>query len=178
MKKIGLFSICTIILLACNTRTIIFDKNVKNELEANNLPSTKLQYYLSSRIKLVSEKVPQNTVLKDGKIETKSQKIREVIWIKSQTKGILVREDKEKNILYMKFEDGGMEKEIKFGLHINNNIQEYRLLIENQDKTINYDGNNYRVLLDGSNPSLLITTEEYRKSKSKVRSVKGINVQK
>lgn len=142
--------------------------------EGNNYPVNELQFYINSSVYLILAEDSENIKFKDGKVKVETFRNREIIRIADNTRGEFVRKDG--NILYIKFEQGGTEKEIKFALHGNNNVREYRLLIENKNGTINYDGNTYKIRIDKKNPSLSFKEQNSYKTVRKYRTVKGIKV--
>lgn len=180
MKSITTLTISLLLftLCSCSSHKVVFNDSVKNDMINNGLKLSQIQYYLNTQIKLMSEENRKQNDIQGGKITTKSLKVRSLIVFQEDTEGVFAREDKETGAIYVKFEEGGDEKEIKFGLHTNSKLSEYRLLIENTRGAIKYDGAEYKVYFNDENPSLLISKSEYMKVTKKVRYAKGVKLQK
>ena len=174
------FIIITVVALlsftACRPKTYL-TKGLKQKIESQNIPISKVQFYLDRDLALKRELSSEAAKVTEGKIKFVNGKYIQVIRFKKYTPGVCIQEDLSG--LRIAFESGN-EKYLTFKItQVEENEAVYTITgntLSDSTKAIMYDGKTYSIQGDGLSAKLLIKRKEADKMQIKKTKVKGLKV--
>ncbi|SOE21083.1 hypothetical protein SAMN06298216_1556 [Spirosomataceae bacterium TFI 002] len=171
MKKL----ILALLVVGTSCTRIPYTQKVQDELASLGVKPTQIQYYLSNKVALQTNKEEKTKELQKGEIEIFNTITRERVvfgqFIFKELTGVCTNFG-QKNY-YVQFEEGdAKQKSLKFTWHPTTD----RLVLAMQDDyMIDYDGARYYVEI-GKGAHLEISKKAYTKFQLKTRRVKGMKV--
>lgn len=179
MKKLIIYSLLLASLgLSSCARKTYFNTEVRNRAAANNIPLTKLQYYIDREVELKRVLSSSETKVSSGAIVTENGKQVHIIRLKKGTPGVCTQVSNDR--ISVAFEDGN-NKNLVFAFPRGGTSKSaYVLAPINVDKnnfgTVSYNGMNYYVMPDGVRAKLKIKKTSDTKVKVKKSTMKGRKV--
>ncbi len=161
-----LFVIVSLLISSCSN-LIFFTKDIRENLNDNNLEIEKVQYYNSKKIILRRSLSKEETQIAKGIIKLEDGNYFEEIIIPKQTKGIAVSTGSE--FLKIAFETGD-NRNLRFVMNDDNYYQISADSWKNDYGCISYDTTTYYVI-PGSSNTLLMVSKEYISNIEKNRRV-------
>ncbi len=179
MKKIIIYSltILTLSISSCARKTY-FNTEVRNRVTANNIPLTKLQYYVDRDVELRRVLSSSETKVSSGAIVTENGKQVHIISLKKGTPGVCTQVATDR--ISVAFEEGNNKNLVfafpKGGTSKNAYMLAPLSLDKNNFGTISYNGTNYYVMPDGVRAKLKVKRSSDTKVKIKKSTMKGRKV--
>lgn len=161
-----------------STKPTYFTSRSRDKIETNNVPLTKLQYYIDRDIELRRELNKEEADVKKGNIKIINGKYIDIVTLKKGTPGVCVSQYPDK--ILVSFETGS-SKFLTFGkTKFSTDKDPYRLLAfdwyNNGDGYIKYDGKNYHIT-KGGEAGIKIKAQYLRANdKVKQRNMQGVKV--
>ena len=167
-----LFVIISLFISSCSN-LIFFTKDIRENLNDNNLEIEKVQYYNSKKIILRRSLSKEETQIAKGVIKLEDGNYFEEIIIPKQTKGIAVSTGSE--FLKIAFETGD-NRNLRFVINDDNYYQISADSWKNDYGCINYDTTTYYVVPGSSNALLMVSKEYISNIEKKRRVLEGRSV--
>ncbi len=156
---------------ACaSKKTVLFNQEIRQNVESYNIEMLDIQFYNSSKIVLERDLSYEETKVASGKIRFENGRFIERIIIKKNTPGVC--ENYDDNVIDVAFEDGE-NKALKF---VRDGSDRYRLsAIEWQNKygKIAYDTTHYFIVPGGEKAMLKVKLEDIFQIEKKERVAPG-----
>jgi len=174
-----LFTITTAALLAlasCGTPKTYFTSSVRSRIEANNIPVTKLQYYVDRDVELRREVASGSAQVTAGVVKFENGKYVNIITLKKNTPGVCTRSYDDKMDVSFEVGEG---RYLTFGKLKRDNYAPYTLYADNWTREfgeIRYDGKTYYILPSGSEARLMIKKSALTTLRVEKREMKGRKV--
>lgn len=176
--KVILFLLVASVSLSACSRKILFNTEVRSRIESNNIPLTKLQYYVDRNVEFKRVISTGETKVSSGTIKVENGKQIQIIKLKKNTPGICTTvmpdrmvvtfdEGPNKNLVFV-FPRGGTAKS-SYILQVNE-------VDKNGNGKINYDGKVYAVAADGVRARLKVKKSTATKLNVKKTKMKGRKV--
>ena len=179
MKKLIIYSLLLASLgLSSCARKTYFNTEVRNRAAANNIPLTKLQYYIDREVELKRVLSSSETKVSSGAIVTENGKQVHIIRLKKGTPGVCTQVSNDR--ISVAFEDGA-NKNLVFAFPRGGTSKNAYVLAPNSiDKnnmgSVSYNGATYYVMPDGVRAKLKIKKTSDTKVKVKKSTMKGRKV--
>jgi hypothetical protein len=165
-----------LILTSCGNGKTYFTPSIRNKIEGNAIPLTKIQFYVDRNIELTRVLESGQTQVTAGSVKFVNGQYMNVIELKKGTPGVCTMTDP--NRLSISFEVG--TSYLNFGRTRNgSDYDPYRILADSWVSDyglITYEGKVYHLEPGGTNATLLIKTKWLKTNKVDVRQMKGRTV--
>ena len=150
MKKyICVIAISLATLISCSTSKTYFNTHIRNMIEQDGVPLSKLQYYIDRDVVLTREIVKGEAKVTTGVIRFEKGKYQNIITLKKNTPGVCINNTPGKLLISFEVGDG---KVITFGKgKFANQGEAYKILISEwvgSNGLIMYEGKQYMVTLE------------------------------
>lgn len=153
---------------------IMFNHDIRKNLQSRNVPPDKLQFYIDREVELRREITTDNTRLSAGTVKLEKGKRIEIIAIPQFTPGICLNQTDSS--LQIAFE-GNNERYLIFSETVNSNgVLIYSLQTQedtNGQIRVKYGSEMYYLNKTDAQASVLIKRKLNRKEKTRTRTVKG-----
>ncbi|MEI9933629.1 MAG: hypothetical protein WDM71_01965 [Ferruginibacter sp.] len=170
--------LCSIIVFAsCSSSKTYFTPSIRSRVEANNVPLTKIQYFVDRDIVLKRELDKGETKVISGSVKFENGHYVNIITLKKGTPGVCTMVAPNK--ISISFEVGD-DKYLNFGKTLNGTTDDpYRILANDwvgEEGVIMYEGKQYHIESAGTEASVKIKTEWLKTSQINKRQMKGRTV--
>lgn len=177
MKQIAFTCLTIFVLASCSSSKTYFTPGVRSRIEANEIPVTKLQYYVDRDVELRREVASGSTKVSAGVIKFENGKYINIITLKKNTPGVCTKTYDEKIDVSFEVGDG---RYLTFGKLKRDANAPYTLYADNwgrESGEITYDGKKYYILSGGSEARLMIKKSALTTLTVEKREMKGRKVQ-
>lgn len=165
-----------VILASCSSPKTYFTSQIRKKVESNNIPLTKLQYYIDQDVELRRELIKGETKVTSGKVKFVDGKYLNIIVLKKNTPGVCTNSSPDKMQISFEMGDG---KNLTFGKTKMAQLNDpYRILANNWVNDygiITYEGKQYYIS-SGGNASIQIKSNALRTEEVTKREMKGRTV--
>jgi hypothetical protein len=167
------------ILMTSCARKVHFNNQIRETLEAANIPLKSIQFYNDKKLVLRRELAQDETAVESGTVKYKNGKSIHFLILPAETPGVCKKvEDDKLTIVF----DSGEGKELEFrNLQGESEKSQYQLFDEgwkvgkNKTKII-YGGKEYSIHQEKRHIKLLIKKGDYNKIKIQKTRMKGVKV--
>lgn len=173
MKRIAIVLTAITLFTACSSSKTYFNSTVRNNVEANNIAVTQLQFYVDRDVELRREVASGGTKVSAGVVKLENGKYVNIITLKKGTPGVCTKTYADKIDVSFEAGDG---KYLTFGKLKRDDRAPYTLYADswhNDLGAITYDGKQYYILAAGSEARLQIKKNVLNSSKIEKREMKG-----
>ena len=177
MKPV-IFTCLTVLAIAsCSSPRTYFTSSVRSNIEANDIPVSKLQFYVDRDVELRREVSSANAKVAAGVVKFENGKYVNIITLKRNTPGVCSKIYDDKIDVSFEMGDG---RYLTFGKLKRDSRAPYTLYADNWGKTygeIKYDNLTYYILPGGSEARLMIRKDAINTLKVDKREMKGRKVE-
>lgn len=177
MKLFTVTSLSLLILASCSTPKTYFTQNVRTKVESNNIPVTKLQYYVDRDVELRREVSSGTTQVSAGVVKFENGKYVNIVTLRKNTPGVCTRVYEDKMDVSFEMGEG---RYLTFGKLKRDSQAPYTLYADNWNRDlgeIRYDGKSYYILPSGGEARLMIKKSALNTLKIEKREMKGRKVE-
>jgi hypothetical protein len=177
MKPVFFTCVTVLALASCGTPKTYFTSSVRSNIEASNIPVSKLQFYVDRDIELRRELSSANTKVSAGVVKYENGKYVNIITLKKNTPGVCTRSYDDK--MDVAFEIGD-SRFLTFGKLKKDSRAPYTLYADNWGRSygeIKYDGLTYYILPGGSAAQLMIKKNALNTLTVDKREMKGRKIE-
>ncbi len=177
-KRILILFLSTLGLASCQ-KNVYLTGTMMHALEENELDVTKVQFYNDNPLTLEREVPSSNAKIKSGKVVFKNGRFINRITLDKNTPGMVQKT--EDGVLSVAFERGEGEAYLRFS-PIAGEKGEYFYQLTDANGSPNfsrldYDGNTYLVVMNGSSRiRLMLAKSTFSNTSTKVRKMKGVKI--
>lgn len=172
-----LIGIAAIAFASCSTPKTYFSSSVRSQVEKSAIPLEKLQYYVDRDVEIRREVASSSAKVTSGVVKLENGKYVNIVTLKKNTPGVCTKTYPDKIDISFEMGDG---KYLTFGrLKTNDVYAAYTLYANswlNNLGEINYDGQRYYILPQGSEAKLMIKKNVLHTIKVDKREMNGRKV--
>ena len=173
-----LLAVIVFAVASCGTPKTYFSTDIRNRIEGEGIPLTKLQYYVDRDIELRRELVTGETKVASGVIKFENGKNVNIITLKKNTPGVCTSTYPDKLLISF---DTGNDKFLTFGKTKSAGLNDpYRILANDwvdDYGVIMYEGKKYYILPSGNSASIQVKTKVLNNNNIDKREMKGRKVE-
>lgn len=176
MKLVIFTSLALLVFASCSTPKTYFTPSVRSNLEANDIPVSKLQFYVDRDVELRREVASGSAQVSAGIVKFENGKYVNIITLKKNTPGVCTMAYEDKMDVSFEVGDG---RYLTFGKLKRDSRAPYTLYADSWGRDlgeIKYDGKTYYILPAGSGARLMIRKNALNTLKIEKREMKGRKV--
>ena len=177
MKNALLIGISAVLFASCSTPKTYFNTSVRTQVERSAIALDKLQYYVDRDVEIRREVASSSAKVASGVIKLENGKYVNIITLKKNTPGVCTKAYADKMDISFEVGEG---KYLTFGKLKNSDVYAAYTLYANSWLNnlgeINYDGQRYYILPQGSEARLMIKKNVLHTIKVDKREMNGRKV--
>lgn len=177
MKPVIFTFLIVSVFASCSTPKTYFTPSVRSNLESNDIPVAKLQFYVDRDVELRREVASGTAQVSAGVVKFENGKYVNIITLKKNTPGVCTRAYEDKMDVAFEIGDGRF---LTFGKLKKDGRAPYTLYADSWGRDlgeIRYDGKTYYILPAGSGARLMIKKNALNTLKIEKREMKGRKVE-
>jgi hypothetical protein len=177
MKPVFITCLAALAIASCGTPKTYFTSSVRSNIEASDIPVTKLQFYVDRDVELRREVSSANAKVSAGVVKFENGKYVNIVTLKKNTPGVCTKSYGDKIDVAFEVGDG---RYLTFGKLKKDGRAPYTLYADNWGKSygeIKYDNLTYYILPGGSEARLMIKKNALNTFKIDKREMKGRKVE-